>query len=65
MNRITTSGRCNFNVGPFLDIVVTIFAFQLSLYAILSFCGFAGWQSLDKALNEVKKEYKETEVSFE
>jgi len=30
--------------------------------AILSFCGFAGWQSLDTALNEVKKEYKETEA---
>jgi len=57
-----TAYICNFNVGPFLDIVVTIFAFQLTLYAILSFCGFAGWQSLDKALNEVKKEYKETEA---
>ena len=59
---IFSARRCNFNVGPFLDILVTIFAFQLALYAILSICGFAGWQSLDKALNEVKEEYRATEV---
>ena len=54
---------CNFNVGPFLDILVTIFGFQLSLYAILSICGFVGWRKLDTALNEVKQEYKHTKVN--
>lgn len=53
---------CNFNVGPFLDIIVSVFATQLTLYALFSICGLAGWQGLDIPLNEVKKEYKETKA---